>query len=34
MVNLAILDMGDNRIRKIENLDTLVNLTEFYCAKN
>ena len=34
MTNLEILDLGDNRIQKLEGLDALVNLTEFYCAKN
>ena len=34
MVNLTILDLGDNRIRKLEGLDSLTLLSEFYCAKN
>jgi len=34
LVNLTILDVGDNKIRKIENIDQLVNLTEFHAAKN
>ena len=34
LVNLTILDVGDNKIRKIEGIDTLVNLTEFHAAKN
>lgn len=34
LVKLEILDLGDNRIRKIEGLDTLASLSEFYCAKN
>ena len=31
---MTILDVGDNKIRKIENVDKLVNLTEFHAAKN
>jgi len=34
LVNLEVLDMGDNRIRKIENIETLVNLKELHLAKN
>jgi protein phosphatase 1 regulatory subunit 7 len=34
LVNLTTLDLGDNRIRKIECLDNLSQLGEFYCAKN
>lgn len=34
LVNLTILDVGDNKIRKIEGIETLTNLTEFHAAKN
>ena len=34
LVNLTVLDVGDNKIRKIEGIDTLVNLEEFHAAKN
>lgn len=34
MRNLKCLDLGDNRIRKLENLETLENLTELHMAKN
>lgn len=34
LVNLTILDVGDNKIRKIEGIESLTNLTEFHAAKN
>jgi protein phosphatase 1 regulatory subunit 7 len=34
LTKLEVLDIGDNRLKKLENMGTLVNLTEFYCAKN
>jgi protein phosphatase 1 regulatory subunit 7 len=33
-VNLNILDIGDNKLRKLEGLEGLGNLSELYCAKN
>ena len=33
-LNLEVLDLGDNRIRKIENIENLVNLRELHLAKN
>ena len=33
-MTLEVLDMGDNRIRKIENIDSLVNIKELHLAKN
>jgi protein phosphatase 1 regulatory subunit 7 len=29
-----VLDVGDNKIRTIENIGHLTNLTQFYAAKN
>lgn len=34
MTKLEVLDIGDNRLKKLENMEALVNLSEFYCAKN
>ena len=34
LTSLEILDVGDNKIRKIENVDMLKNLTQFHAAKN
>ena len=31
---LVVLDVGDNKIRKLENLSHLKKLSEFYAAKN
>ncbi len=31
---MIVLDVGDNKIRKIENVGHLDKLTEFYAAKN
>ena len=34
MTNLEYLDLGDNKIKKLENMSPLINLREFYMAKN
>jgi protein phosphatase 1 regulatory subunit 7 len=34
LAHLEVLDVGDNKIRKIENIDQLVGLREFHAAKN
>ena len=34
MKSIEVLDMGDNRLRKIENLEELTTLKELHLAKN
>ena len=34
MVNLEKLELGENKIIKLEGLDNLTKLEEFYCGNN